>query len=102
MDWKDVQPVEQIQSKLPGTNRRWQIAVGSCNYTDVDWNALSASDAFELMFLKHAQQGNLGFARHIADLVEENRPMVRDLEASRVPLISAGERAFLVTEEFGR
>ena len=54
MEWKDVQPVEQIQTKLSGTNCRWQIAVGGCNYTDVDWNALSASNALELAFLKHA------------------------------------------------
>src|SRR5580693_8531101 len=102
MDWKDVQPVEQIQTKLPGTNCRWQIAVCSCNYTHVDWNALSASNALEFAFLKHPQQGNLGFARHLTDLIEKNRPVVRDFEAPRMPLIGTCEGAFLVAEELGR
>src|ERR1700722_16804704 len=101
MDRKDVQPVEQIHAKLPGTNCRWQIAVCSCNYTDVDRNALSASNALELAFLKHPQQGDLGLVRHFTNLIEKNRPVVRDFEASGMPLIGTGKGAFLVAEEFG-
>src|SRR5271154_5159218 len=102
MDGKDVQPVEQIRTKLPGTNCRWQIAVRSGNYTHVDWNALSASNPLELAFLKHPQQGNLGFARHFTDLIEKDRPVVRDFEAPGMALIGTGEGAFLVAEELGR
>ena len=101
MDWKDVQPVEQIQTKLPGTNCRWQIAVCCGDHANVDRNALSASNALELAFLKHPQQGHLGFARHLTDLVEKNRPVVGDFEAPGVPLVGAGERAFLIAEELG-
>src|SRR5580658_4953358 len=102
MDWKDVQAVEQIQTKLPGTNCRWQIAVCSCNHTHIHWNALCASNAFELAFLKHPQQGDLRFGRHFADLVEKNRPVVRDFEAPSIPLIGTGEGAFLVSEKLSR
>src|SRR5580704_3416439 len=102
MDWKDVEPVEQIQTKRPGANRRWQIAVCSGNYTHIDWNVLSAPNALELTLLKHPQQGNLGFARHFTDLIEKNRPVVRYFEAPGMALIGAGEGAFLVAEEFGR
>src|ERR1700736_2833031 len=101
MDWKDVQPVEQIQTKLPRTNCRWQIAVCSGNYTHVDWNALSASNALELAFLKHPQHGDLGFTRHLTDLIEKNRPVVRDFEAPGMALIGPGEGALLVAEELG-
>src|ERR1041385_1823304 len=69
---------------------------------NIEGNALSAPDALELVFLKHAQQGNLCFARHIAYLVQKHRSVVRDFEAPGVPLIGAGEGAFLVAEELGR
>jgi hypothetical protein len=53
---------------------------------------LRASNALELAFLKYPQQGDLGFARHLTDLVEKHRPVVRDFEAPGMPLIAAGER----------
>src|SRR5580692_8582437 len=101
-DWKDVETVEQIQTKLPGTNCRWQIAVCSGNYTHVDRKALSASNTLELAFLKHPQQGDLGLGRHLTDLIEKHRPVVRDFEAPGMPLIGAGEGALLIAEELGR
>src|SRR6202043_2223860 len=76
--------------------------VWSCNYAHIHWNALSPSHAFELAFLKHPQQGHLGFARHLTDLIEKNRPVVRDFEAPGMALIGAGEGALLVAEELGR
>src|ERR1700733_1777921 len=102
MDRKDVQPVEQIHSKLSGTNCRRQIAVCSCNYTDVDRNALSASHALEFVFLKHPQQGDLGLARHLTDLIQKNRPVVRDFKAAGMALIGAGKGSFLVAEQLSR
>src|SRR5580700_4103177 len=102
MDWKHVQPVEQIHTELPGTDCRRQIAVCSCNYTDVDWYTLSASNALELTFLKHPQQGDLGCHRHLTDLIEKHRPVVRDFEAPGMPLIGTGEGALLIAEELGR
>ena len=53
-------------------------------------------------FLKDAQQGDLRFGWHVADLVEEDCPMVRDFEASGMPLSGAGEGPFLIAEELGR
>ncbi len=86
MDLEDIQPVEQIQTKLAaGTNCRRQVAVCGCYYTHIDWNALSAPDALEFVFLKHPQQSNLGFARRITDLVEKNGPAVRDFETPESP-----------------
>jgi hypothetical protein len=102
VDWENVQAIEEVQTKSSGMNGVWQIAIGSCYDTNVDRDALGAPYSLELAFLKHAQQGDLGFARHLTDLIEKNRPVVRDFEAPGMTLIGAGEGAFLVAKELGR
>src|SRR5204863_4017486 len=54
----------------------------------------------DLSFLQHAQQLHLRRQRHIADLVEEQRPGMREFEAADTALRGAGERALLVPEQF--
>jgi hypothetical protein len=98
---KDVQTIEEVRTEFPGTNCGPEVAVGGCEYSNVDGDALRTSDSFEFAFLEHSQQGDLGFDRHIANLIEENRPVVRDFEPAGMPLIGSRERALLVTEELG-
>ena len=45
------------------------------------------------------RDSRLGVERHVADLVEEDRPLVRRLEAADPPCVGARERALLVSEE---
>jgi len=56
-------------------------------------------DALELALLQHAQQLDLGREVDVADLVEEERSAVGELEPSLLALLGAGEGAFLVAEE---
>src|SRR6185436_16671026 len=56
-------------------------------------------DAAELALLQKAQQLRLRAERHLADLVEEQRPAVRGLDQPRAIAIGAGERAAHVSEE---
>ena len=56
-------------------------------------------DALELAFLQDPQQLGLQFQRQIADLVEEQRPAVRQLEPALPRRDGAGERAALVAEQ---
>jgi hypothetical protein len=49
--------------------------------------------ALELAFLQHAQQLDLGLERQLADLVQEQRPAVRQLETPLVLSDRARERA---------
>ena len=56
-------------------------------------------DALELAVLEHPQQLGLQVERQLADLVEEQRAAVRDLEPTFPHPGRAGERALLVPEQ---
>ncbi len=56
-------------------------------------------DALELALLQRAQELHLHLDRDLADLVEEERAAVGELEAPRLARHGAGERAALVAEE---
>ena len=60
---------------------------------------LGAADALEAPLLQHAQQLGLHRRRHVADLVEEERAAVGQLEPARALADGAGERPFLVAEQ---
>ena len=52
------------------------------------------------VLLEHPQQLDLDVHRQIADLVEEDRRVIRQLEASHLPRQRPGKRAFLPPEQF--
>src|SRR4029453_8978923 len=60
-----------------------------------------AADTLETFFFERAQDLRLQAERQVADLVEEQRPAVRQLEASGLPCHGPGERSLLVAEELG-
>src|SRR5262249_6383511 len=65
----------------------------------VDSMRLRAAEALELLLLKHAQQFRLQREGNIADFVEEQRALVRHVEAADLLRDGAGERAFLMAEQ---
>ena len=65
----------------------------------VDLDRLVAAHALELALLQHAQELDLHLQRQVADLVEEQRAAVGELEAALPPRHGAGERALLVAEQ---
>ena len=65
----------------------------------VDLDRVRVADALELALLQHAQQLRLQRRAHRPDLVEEQRALVRLLEASLARADGAGERAAHVAEE---
>lgn len=55
----------------------------------------------EFLFLKQAQQADLGIQRHFTDFVEKDGSPVGQLKpAGPSPSDGSGERAFLITEQF--
>ena len=60
-----------------------------------------AADTLEGLVLEHAEQLGLERGPDVADLVEEHRPAVRDLELAALLLVGPGERALLVAEQLG-
>src|SRR5213076_424485 len=66
---------------------------------DVDGLFVLAADAAERALLQDAQQLHLRRRRHLRDFVEEQRAVVRQLEAALTALDGAGEGALLVPEQ---
>ena len=61
--------------------------------------SLRAAEPRELAVLQHLQQLRLQRQLHLADLVEEHRAVVGELELARLVLDGAGERAALEPEQ---
>src|SRR5207302_8715975 len=67
--------------------------------THVDLPRASAPEALELLLLQHAQELWLELGRNVADLVEEQRASVCQLEPPHALRDRTGERAPLVAEQ---
>src|SRR4051794_14625108 len=96
---KDVEAVVQILAQLSGLHRFGRIDVGRGDDADVDRLFGPAAEAAELPLLQHAQQLHLRRRRHLADLVQEQRPAIGELEAALAAIGGAGERALFVAED---
>ena len=59
----------------------------------------ASAEPRELAVLQHLQQLGLQRSAHLADLVEEHRAVIGELELPGLVLDGAGERAALETEE---
>ena len=75
-----VETVEEVLAELPFLHHLAQLDVGRRDDPDVDLDRFHAAEPHELAFLDDAQQLGLGLERNVADLVEENRPLVGELE----------------------
>jgi hypothetical protein len=75
--------------------------VGVCGRQDAHVHVQDArgSDALQLARLQNAQELRLQPHRHVADLVEKQRPLVRELEAAEAVGARVREGAFDVAEE---
>ena len=98
-DRKDVEPVEQVAAEpaLPGFLE--QIAIGRGDDADVDVDRPRTAEALDLAVLQHAQELRLELERQLADLVEEERAAIGQLEAAGLRRVRAGEGAALVAEQ---
>src|SRR5438477_240959 len=76
-----------------------RVAVGGGDQGHAALQGLGPTHALERSILEDAQQLDLERRRRLADLVEEQRPSVRHLEAASPGGRRADEGAPLVTEE---
>ncbi len=98
-DRHHVQAIEQILAKLAGADRLAQVAMGRGHDPHVGADRLAPANRGEFALLQHAQQPCLRLGRHVADLVEEQRPPRRLLEAALRPVERPGEGPALVPEQ---
>src|SRR5512139_2650615 len=79
---KDGQAVEQIAAKPTGFAVLLEIVIRCSDHAHVELAHLVFSDALDLLVLQHAQQLALELEGNLANLVEEDRPPVGQLESS--------------------
>ena len=82
-------------------NERPQILVGRGNDAHIGLDRRPASDCCVFALLEHPQQPRLRVHRHVADLVQKQRPAFGLLETPGGTVLRAGKRALLVAEQLG-
>src|ERR1043165_206183 len=95
-----VEPVIEILAEYAFLNGTDDVAIRGCDHPHVHLQLLVAPDARESAVLEEAQQLGLKRPAHVADLIEEDRALMRFLHATRLLFDRAGERALFVTEKF--
>src|SRR5262249_27329654 len=99
LDGEHVESVEEISAEPSRSNRLREVAIRRRNDPHVDADRSVRPDRLELLLLEHPQELDLRLERKLADLVEEDRSTVGQLEASHPPFEGAGEGALHVAEE---
>src|SRR5206468_2029277 len=78
-----------------------EILMGGANDPSVDRDRGAAANPLDHSLLEEAQQLDLERQRDVADLVEEQRPALRQLDLAGGCLDGPGEGATLITEQLG-
>ncbi len=90
---------KRSRRNFPSSTMRARSRFVAATIADVDLAGPLAADAADLALLQHAQQLALHAGRHLADLVEEQRAAVGDLEQAARVVLGAGEGAARVAEQ---
>ena len=102
LDPRDGQTKIQIGAESALVRLRAQVAVRGRDDANVDLDVLFSTQPPERTALEHAEQGRLNRQRQFADLVEKDRPAVRQLERAFLAFLRAREGASLVSEQLRR
>src|SRR5262249_18390077 len=98
-DLDHADAVEEVAAEPPEPDLLLEIAVRRRDEADVDLAPAVGADALHHAVLQHAQQLRLERERGLADLVEEQRASVGELELAFALGDRAGERAARVAEQ---
>ena len=98
-DRENVQPIIEVAAKFAPVHHLHQITICCRHQPDVHLISPSAAQAFELLFLQHAQQFGLQCRRYIAHLVQEERASVSQFETANLLRDRSGEGASLVAKK---
>src|SRR2546423_12790377 len=81
-DRKNRKTIKQVFSKCAVANSFFKIDIRRGYHANIAAKHSLSADTRELAVLKHAQQPYLRLHRHLADLVEKQRPAIGFFEAS--------------------
>src|SRR5688572_23986747 len=99
-DRKNIQAIVQIRSERSVFDHLRKIAVRGRDDPHVHPLGPRAAEALKLTLLQDAQQLGLYFRGDIADLVQEQRALVRELETADPLRRRTGKRTLLMSEQF--
>src|SRR5204863_9303858 len=100
-DREDRQPEVEVLAVLPRRDGCLQVAVRRGDDADVYLQGGGAADPLEPFLLERAQNLGLERKRQVADLVEEQRAAMRQLELARLARGGAGKGTLFVAEQLG-
>src|SRR5438045_3618064 len=98
-EMEHVEPVEQVEPEPARGHLRREVAIRRRHDAHVGAQVARPADAAEGHRLQYAQQLRLHGRGQLADLVEEQRPAVGDLEQPALGRLRVGEGAALVAEQ---
>src|SRR5262245_25127770 len=96
---EDVEAVEEIRPELALFDGGLEVPVRRRDAAEVHLDRAVAAHTRDLPFLEDAQEIRLRLERDVADLVEEDRPAVGDLELPLPSILRPRERSLLVAEQ---
>src|SRR5215217_1171360 len=96
VDRQHVDAVIEIVPETSLSNHRAQVSVCGCNHSYIHADLMSTTNAPDLSFLKRAQKLGLNANIKLGNLVEKQRPAIRDLKQTFLLCMSTGERTFLM------
>ena len=85
LDRDDVQPVEEVLAEAARRDRSGRFWLEAASTRTSTRSGLLAADPLEGLLLQRAQHLGLGLEAHVADLVEEERAAVGELELAAAP-----------------
>jgi hypothetical protein len=94
-----VEPVEEVFSKLSGSDAIFEPAIRRGHETHVDRPRLETTHPRHFSQFECAKKLRLPRERQLADLVEEDRPSLRRLQEPALRLGCPGEGPTLVAEQ---
>ncbi|MNZ79670.1 hypothetical protein D3C78_982800 [compost metagenome] len=97
----DIQAIGQVFAKTSGAGFFEQVGLGRGDDAQIDADALVGTQAFEFLFLQHAQQFGLLGQRHALDFIEEHRAAIGVFQLADALALGAGEGAAFMAEQLG-
>src|SRR2546425_13319533 len=99
VDRPDVPAIVEVLTELARPHRGLEVDVGRGDDAPADRDGPQPAEALHLALLEGAEELRLEVQAQRADLVEEHRPAVGELELPELAGVGPGERALLVAEE---
>jgi hypothetical protein len=90
----------KVAAELLVANQLTQIGMTGGDQPNVELTLLHISQPSKLLLFQDFQQLWLNLEIHVANLIEENRPSLRNFQKSKLSLQSAGECASFVAKKF--